>query len=97
MFSWLGKFVAVFWLMKLDLVSLKGNGVSSSRFGLSMGSGCLWAVLLALAVLDTSNSTVASKWPSQHIITAASPLLDPGIFAVASVPWSHSALQAKAC
>ena len=76
----------VFWSMKLDLVSLKGSAVSSSRFGLSMGSGFLWAVLLALAVLDTSISAAASKWPSQYIITAASPLLVPGIIPGASVP-----------
>ena len=99
-------------LFELDLVSLKGSAVSSCRFCVSMGSVCLQAVLLALAVLlllllllrhfsrvrllDTSNSAVGSKWPSQHIFTAASPLLDPGMFAGASVPCSHPALQAKA-
>ena len=78
--------------MELDLVSLKGSAVSSCRFCVSTGSVCLQAVLLALAVLDTSISAVASKWPSQRIFTAASPLLDPGIFAGASVPWSYPAL-----
>ena len=33
MFSWLGELVPVFWLMELDLISLKGNAVSSSSFG----------------------------------------------------------------
>ena len=98
-------------LFELDLVSLKGSAVSSCRFCVSTGSICLQAVLLALAVLllllllsrfsrvrllDMSNSAVGSKWPSQHIFTAASPLLDPGMFAGASVPCSHPALQAKA-
>ena len=43
MFSWLGKFVPVFWLMELDLISLKGSAVSSSKFwsvcGFSMPLG----------------------------------------------------------
>lgn len=43
-----------------------------------MGPVCVWAALLALAVLDTSISTAASKWPSQHISTVASPQLSPG-------------------
>ena len=30
--SWLGELVPVFWLMELDLISLKGSAVSSSRF-----------------------------------------------------------------
>ena len=53
---------------------------------MSMGSVCLWAVLLALAMLDMSISTATSKWPSQHVFTAASPLLLSGIIASASVP-----------
>ena len=32
-FSWLGELVPVFWLMELDLISLKGNAVSSSSYG----------------------------------------------------------------
>ena len=44
----------------------------------SVGPVCVWAALLALAVLDTSISTAASKWPSQHISTVASPQLSPG-------------------
>ena len=63
-------------------------------FGVSVSSVCLWAVLLVLAVLDTSISAAASKWPSQHIFTAASPLLVPGIIASASVPRSRPALLA---
>ena len=51
---------------------------------------------LDLAVLDTSISVAASKWPSQHI-PATSPLLVPGIIAHAFVPWSHPALLAEAC
>ena len=39
-------------------------------FGVSMGSLCLWAVLLALAVLDMSISATVSNWPSQHSFTA---------------------------
>ena len=34
--------------------------------GESMGSVCLWAVLLALKVLDMSISTATSKWPSAY-------------------------------
>ena len=66
-------------------------------FGESMGSVCLWAVLLDLAVWDTSISAVASKWPNQHIFTATSPLFVPGIFASAPVPWPYPALQAEGC
>ena len=32
MFSWFGELVTVFWLMELDLISLKGIAVFSSRF-----------------------------------------------------------------
>ena len=49
MFSWLGKLVPVFWLMELDLISLKGSTVAV------VGSVYIWTVLLALAVLDASN------------------------------------------
>ena len=66
-------------------------------FGVSMGSICLWAVLLALSVLDTSISTAVSKWPSQDNFTVTSPLLVLGIFAGASVSWSCLGLQTKAC
>ena len=44
MFSWLRELVPVFWLMELDLICLKGSGMSSSRswgvcgFGVSLGS-----------------------------------------------------------
>ena len=90
----------MFSLMYLYLISLKGNSVSTSRFwGVWVQyvfgqSFCLWAVRLALALLHTSISTAVSK-PSQHIFTAASPLLVPGIFAGASVPQSCPALHCK--
>ena len=32
MFFWSGELVPVFWLLELDLVSLKGSAVSNSRF-----------------------------------------------------------------
>ena len=57
-------------------------------FGLSMGSVCLWAVIMALIVLDKFISTATLQWRSQHIFTATSPLLVPEIIALASVPWS---------
>ena len=42
-FSWLAELVPVFWLMELDLVSLKGSAESSGRFwnvyGFSMPLG----------------------------------------------------------
>ena len=44
MFSWLAELVPVFWLMELDLVSLKGSAVFNSkfwgvyRFSMSLGS-----------------------------------------------------------
>ena len=82
-FSWLGE----------DLISLKGSTVPSSRFG---GSVCLWAVLLALAVLDTSVFSAVSKWSYQHIFTPANPLIVSGIFTGASVSWSHPAQQVEA-
>ena len=44
-----------------------------------------------------SISTAASKWPSQRICSAASPLLVPGIIVCASVPLSHPTLLAEAC
>ena len=51
----------VFWLMELDLVSLKDSAVYIVGFGMSMDSVCLWAVLLALAVLDMSISIPTLK------------------------------------
>ena len=94
MFSRLEELVPVSWLLELDLVSLKGRAVSIVGFGVSMGSGCLWAVVLAFVVLGASISAAASEGPSQHICSAASPLLAPGIFAGAYVPLSHPALLA---
>ena len=89
MFSWLGELMSVFWLMELDLVSLKGSAVFNSkfwgvyRFSMSLGSPS------GFGSLDTSISTVASNFPCQHIFTAARHLLVPGIIAGASVPLSH--------
>ena len=60
MFSWLGELVPVFWLMELDLVSLKGSAVSSSRFwgvyefSMSLGNP------LALAVFSQFSSVTQS-------------------------------------
>ena len=85
-FSWLGELVPMFWVMELDLASVSAMQCPVVCFGVSVGSVCLWAVLLALAVLDASISAAASKWPSQHVFIAASPLLIPGILARASVP-----------
>ena len=56
-------------------------------FGVSLHSACLCAVLLALAMLDTSIFTALSKWPSQHIFTATSPRLVPEIFSGTSVAY----------
>ena len=95
MLSQLGKLVPVFWLMELDLIPLKSSAVSSRDFEVPMGSACLWTVPLALAVLDASISTATSKWLSQHICTAAHPLLGPGITAGASVPQSCPALLGR--
>ena len=44
------------------------------------------AVTLAFAVLGASISTVASEWPSQHICSAASPLLVVGSLPVLLFP-----------
>ena len=44
-------------------------------FGVSMGSVCLWVVVLAFRVLGTSISAAASKWLSQQNCSATSPLL----------------------
>ena len=87
-FSWLGQLVPVFWLVEW-ISSPKGSTVSSSRFGLSVRSACLWAVLLApqwwahLFLQPRRGGPLSI--PSLH----APPV--PGIFAGASVPWSRSA------
>ena len=78
----------MFWLMELDLTSLKTVQCPVVGFGVSMGSACLLAVALTSPVLGTSVSAAASKWPSQHNCSAASPLLVPGIIATASDPLS---------
>ena len=59
---------------------------------MSLGSVCLWEVVLAFMVLDESISAPASKWLSQCNCSATSPLLVPGIIASASVPLSLPAL-----
>ena len=88
-FSCLEELMPVLCLMELDLTSLKGTTVlSSSRFWGVYESVCLWTVLPTLTVLDTSISAAAFKQPSQHIFTATSPVLDPGVIAGASVSWS---------
>ena len=61
MLSWLGELMPLFWLMDQDLISLKSISGSSSR---SMGSVCLWAVLLALAEVSSvqfSHSVVSDS------------------------------------
>ena len=90
MFSWLVEFVAVFWLMELDLLFLKDSAESSSRFWSVHGFRMPLGFFLAFAVLrlGASISAAASKWPSQHNCSATSSLLVPGIIAGAcfSVP-----------
>ena len=44
-------------------------------FGVSVGSVCLWAVILAFTVLGKSISAAASKWLSQQNCSATSTLL----------------------
>ena len=80
-------------LMDWEVWRAAVHGVAKSQTRL--GSVRFGAVLLALAVLDTPIFIVMLKWPSQYIFTASSPLLVPGIFATASVPWSHPELQAE--
>ena len=41
MFSSLGELAPMFWLMELDLVSLKGSAVSVEGFGVSVVAVCL--------------------------------------------------------
>jgi len=86
----------VFWLMELDLLSLKGSAVSSSRFwsvfGFSMLLGSRSGFCGVRCVYFRS-----SQSDSQRNCSAASPLLVPGIIAGASVPLSHPALLAETC
>ena len=66
--------------------------------GMSMDSVWLWAVLLALAVLNMSVSIATIKVAlSAYLSLLPAPLLVPGIFAGSSIPQSFSALQAKTC
>ena len=55
-FPWLGEFLPAFWWVKLDLISVKGNAISSSVFwgvyGLDMALDSLFAnVQLCVPVL----------------------------------------------
>ena len=81
------------WLLELDLASLKGSAVSSRRFwgvyGFSMSLGSPSGFGSVRRIYFHSCVKMA--------LSAASPLLVPGIFVGASVPWLHPALQAKAC
>ena len=88
LFSWLGELVPVFWLMELDLLSLKDSAESSSRFWSVHRFSMPLDVVLAFAVLGlgASISAAASKWPSQHNCSATSSLLVPGIIAGACFP-----------
>ena len=97
MFSWLGELVPVFWLMELGLLSLKSSAVSSSRF---------WAIKGFSVSLDSPSVFDSVRHVYLHscfqvalstCLTAASPLLVPGIIADASVPLSYAALMAEAC
>ena len=81
----------MFWLMELDLISLKGSSVYNSRF---------WGVYEFSMTLDSplgfgSVRHATLKWPSWHILVVASLLLIPGIFAETSILPSHPVLQAK--
>ena len=64
---------------------------------MSIGSVCLWAVVIAFAVLDVSISAVASKWLLQHKCCAASLLFIPGIIVGVSVLLSRLELLAQTC
>ena len=99
MLSWLGELMPLFWLMDQDLISLKGISGSSSR---SMGSVCLWAVLLALAEVSSvqfSHSVVSdSLWPheSQHTRPPC-PSQTPGVYSNScpSSLWCHPAISSS--
>ena len=64
---------------------------------MSVGSVCLWAVILAFTVLGKSISAAASKWLSQDNCSATSSLLVPGIIARGSVSLSRPVLLAETC
>ena len=85
-FSWLEELVPLFWLMELDLVSLKGSAESSSRFWGVSGFNMSFDSPSGFGNEDTSIFTALSKWPSQHIFTATSPRLVPEIFSGTAVP-----------
>ena len=87
----------MFWLMELGLLFLKSSAVSSSRFwaikGFSVSLG-------SPSVFDSVRHVYLHscfKVALSACLTAASPLLVPGIIADASVPLSYPALMAEAC
>ena len=78
--SWLGELVPVFWSMELDLVSLKGSTVSSSKFlsvygfRMSSGFGSVKHVYLR-SLLKVALSSVSSLPPAPNLCLASWPLL----------------------
>ena len=95
MFSWLAELVPVFWLMKLELIFLKGSAASSSRFwsvyGFSMPLGSRSSFHSVKHIYFHSGFKVAlSAYLQCH-----QPLPVPGITASATVPLSCPALLVK--
>lgn len=78
----------MFCLMELDLLSLKGSAVSSSRFWSVYGFSIPLGSHSSFHDFRHVYSTAASKWPSQHICSATRLLLAYSIIASASVPLS---------
>lgn len=77
----------MFWLMELDLLSLKGSAVSVVGSGVSTGSSMpLGSHSSFCGVRRASSFRSCFKWPSQHKCSVASSLLVPGIISGASVP-----------
>ena len=66
-------------------------------FGVSVGSVCLWAVILVFMLLGKSISVAALKWLSQDNCSAISSLLVPGIIASGSVSLCCPVLLAETC
>ena len=96
MFSLLGELVPVFWLLELDLVSLKGSSVFSSRF---------WRVQYGFSMPLSSPSSFSGvggvyiqsgfKVALSAYLQCHQPLPVPGITASATVPLSCPALLVK--
>ena len=75
-----------FWLMGLDLVSLKA---SVQCIGASMGAVCLWAAVVAFKVLGTHLFLqLLQSGPLSITVEPPAPYLTPGILAGVSVPVS---------